>query len=128
MNLYGHGVVIGGGNIYENGGLDVDLDALRELRPPLMLCGLSYGRIYDERGQLRRRTDAMPDAVVRALGERAGDLGRAGRGDARPPARPRPGGVELGRAARRFRCAPSSCRRRSGRRGRGARLDPQPAA
>jgi hypothetical protein len=71
MNLYGHGVVVGGGNIYENGGLDVEVEALRELRPPLMLCSLSYGRIFDYHGQLRRRTDAMPDAVVRALGERA---------------------------------------------------------
>jgi hypothetical protein len=71
MNLYGHGVVIGGGNVYENGGLDVDVDALRELRPPLMLCSLSYGRIFDDGGQLRRRTDAMPKAVVRALGEQA---------------------------------------------------------
>jgi len=71
INLYGHGVVIGGGNVYENGGLDVDVDALRELRPPLMLCGVSYGRIYDESGELRRRTDAMPDDVIRALGERA---------------------------------------------------------
>jgi hypothetical protein len=71
MNLYGHGVVIGGGNVYENGGLDVDLNALRELRPPLMLCSLSYGRIYDDRGQLRRRTDAMPPAAVRALGDQA---------------------------------------------------------
>lgn len=71
MNLYGHGVVVGGGNLYENGGIDVDAEALRELRPPLLLCGLSYGRIYDERGRLRRRTDAMPDATARALGERA---------------------------------------------------------
>jgi polysaccharide pyruvyl transferase len=71
MNLYGHGVVVGGGNIYENGGLDVDVGALRELRPPLMLCSLSYGRIFDDHGQLRRRTDAMPKDVVRALGEQA---------------------------------------------------------
>lgn len=71
MNLYGHGVVIGGGNLLENGGLDVDIAALRELRPPLLLCGLSYGRIYDERGELQRRTDAMPDDTIRALGERA---------------------------------------------------------
>ena len=44
MNLYGHGVVIGGGNVYENGGLDVDVeraaraatsaDALLALRRP----------------------------------------------------------------------------------------------
>jgi hypothetical protein len=71
MNLYGHGVVIGGGNVYENGGLDVDVDALRELRPPLMLCSLSYGRIFDEHRELRRRTDTMPATVVRALGEQA---------------------------------------------------------
>jgi Polysaccharide pyruvyl transferase len=71
MNLYGDGVIVGGGNIYENGGLDVDMEALRELRPPLMLCSLSYGRIYDDRGELRRRTDAMPEGAVRALGERA---------------------------------------------------------
>jgi hypothetical protein len=71
MNLYGHGVVVGGGNIYENGGLDVDVEALRELRPPLILCSLSYGRIFDEQGELRRRTDAMPKATVRALDEQA---------------------------------------------------------
>ena len=71
MNLYGHGVVVGGGNVYENGGLDVDVGALRELRPPLMLCSLSYGRIFDDHGRLRRRTDSMPDEVVRALGEQA---------------------------------------------------------
>ena len=32
MNLHGHGVIVGGGNVYENGGLDVDVHALRELR------------------------------------------------------------------------------------------------
>lgn len=71
MNLYGHGVVVGGGNVYENNGLDVDVEALRALRPPLMLCSLSYGRVFDDHGHLRRRTDAMPRAVVRALGEQA---------------------------------------------------------
>jgi hypothetical protein len=71
MNLYGHGVVVGGGNLYENGRLDVDVHALRCLRPPLLVCSVSHGRIYDERGQLKARTDAMPDAVIRALGEQA---------------------------------------------------------
>lgn len=64
MNLYGHGVIVGGGNLYENGQLDVDVHALAELRPPLLLCSLSYGRIYDHRRDLRRRTDAMPDDVI----------------------------------------------------------------
>jgi hypothetical protein len=71
MNLYGHGVVIGGGNLYENGQLTVDVNALRALAPPLMLFSLSNGRIYDNRRQLVRRTDAMPDAKVAALHERA---------------------------------------------------------
>lgn len=77
MNLYGHGVVIGGGNLYENGRLAVDPDAVACLRPPLLLCSLSHGRIYDHRGRLTRRTDAMPDPVVRALHDRAvGSLAR----------------------------------------------------
>jgi hypothetical protein len=71
MNLYGHGVVIGGGNVYENGQLTVDTNALRALHPPLMLFSLSSGRIYDNRHVLVRRTDAMPDAIVTALHERA---------------------------------------------------------
>lgn len=71
MNLYGHGVVVGGGNLYENGQLDVNTEALAELRPPLLLCSLSYGRIYDHRKELRRRTDAMPDDVMIQLNRAA---------------------------------------------------------
>jgi hypothetical protein len=71
MNLYGHGVVIGGGNLYENGQLDVDTNALRALRPPLMLFSLSHGRIYDNRHQLVRRSDSMPDDLVIALNAHA---------------------------------------------------------
>ena len=71
MNLYGHGVIVGGGNVYENGQLDVDLHALRALRPPLMLFSLSHGRIYDHRHELVPRTDSMPDSIVAALNERA---------------------------------------------------------
>jgi hypothetical protein len=71
INLYGHGVVIGGGNVYENGQLDVDLHALSCLRPPLLLCSLSHGRIYDERRRLNPRTDAMPDRVIAALHDKS---------------------------------------------------------
>jgi len=71
MNLYGHGVIVGGGNLFENGQLDVNQHALRALRPPLMLFSLSYGRIYDHRHQLVQRTDAMPDSIINALHERA---------------------------------------------------------
>jgi hypothetical protein len=71
MNLYGHGVVVGGGNLYENGELDVDVHALGALRLPLMLFSLSHGRIYDHRHQLVPRTDAMPAPAVVALNQRA---------------------------------------------------------
>jgi len=70
INLYAHGVIVGGGNVYENGQLDVDANALRALRPPLMLFSLSHGRIYDHRHELVPRTDSMPDSVIAALHER----------------------------------------------------------
>ncbi|HET8796309.1 MAG TPA: polysaccharide pyruvyl transferase family protein [Thermoanaerobaculia bacterium] len=71
MNLYGHGVVVGGGNLYENNQLDLDAHALRALRPPLMLFSLSHGRIYDHRHELVPRTDSMPDSQLAVLHERA---------------------------------------------------------
>jgi hypothetical protein len=67
INQYAHGVIVGGGNLYENGQLDVDTNALSALRPPLMLFSLSHGRIYDHRPRLVQRTDSMPDGVIRAL-------------------------------------------------------------
>lgn len=71
MNRYGHGVVVGGGNIYENGQLTVDAHALTALRPPLMLFSLSHGRIYDRRKTFVERTDSMPIGVIRHLNEKA---------------------------------------------------------
>jgi hypothetical protein len=71
MNLYGHGVVIGGGNLYENGQLDVDVHALSRLRPPLLLFSLSHGRIYDQGHRLTPRTDSMPDTLIKALNDQA---------------------------------------------------------
>jgi hypothetical protein len=67
MNRLGHGVVVGSGNVYENGRLAVDLQALRALRPPLALLGLSHGRTYTEAGELAPRSDSMPDAVIAEL-------------------------------------------------------------
>jgi hypothetical protein len=71
MNLYGHGVIVGGGNLYENGGLEIDRHAFQALQPPLMLFSLSYGRIYDHARRLVRRTDAMPDDVISELNDLA---------------------------------------------------------
>lgn len=71
INQYGHGVIVGGGNLYENGELDVNLDALEALAPPVMLFSLSMGRVYARGNRLVRRTDAMPDRICRALNAKA---------------------------------------------------------
>ena len=71
INQYGDGVIVGGGNLYENGELDVSLDALKALNVPLMLFSLSLGRIYNKHGNLVRRTDTMPDRVLQALHEKS---------------------------------------------------------
>ena len=57
INQYGHGVIVGGGNLYENGELDVTLDALKTLEVPLMLFSISRGRIYNRQCKLVERTD-----------------------------------------------------------------------
>lgn len=67
INQYGDGVIIGGGNLYENGELDVDLTALEALEVPCMLFSISSGRIYNRKGELVNRTDAMPKHVIQAL-------------------------------------------------------------
>jgi polysaccharide pyruvyl transferase WcaK-like protein len=71
INQYGHGVIVGGGNLYENGELDVNADALASLEVPLMLFSLSRGRVYNRRQQLVPRTDAMPERTVKALHQKA---------------------------------------------------------
>jgi polysaccharide pyruvyl transferase WcaK-like protein len=71
INQFAHGVIIGGGNLYENGELEVDLNALKSLAPPLMLFSLGSGRVYNRQQQLVPRTDAMPAATIRALNDKA---------------------------------------------------------
>ena len=71
INQYGHGVIIGGGNLYENGELDVNLDALSALEVPLMIFSVSRGRVYNRRLELVHRTDTMPDRTIQALHQRA---------------------------------------------------------
>lgn len=64
MNRFADGIVVGGGNLFENGQITIEPQALAALRPPLMLVGLSHGRIYDRDGALMDRTDALaPDAI-----------------------------------------------------------------
>jgi polysaccharide pyruvyl transferase WcaK-like protein len=71
INQYGHGVIVGGGNLYENSERDFDLQAIKRLDPPLMLFSLSRGRIHGRDDSLVERTDAMLDERIVALNERA---------------------------------------------------------
>jgi Polysaccharide pyruvyl transferase len=64
MNRFADGVVVGGGNLFENGQLSIDRQALAALRVPMMIVGLSHARVYHRDGELSERTDAMaPDAI-----------------------------------------------------------------
>lgn len=71
LNQSADGVVVGGGNLYENNELAVDVEGLKHLRPPLMLYSLSRGRIYGRNNELIERSDVMPDRIVAALNEAA---------------------------------------------------------
>lgn len=67
MNRFADGVVIGGGNLFENGQLTIDRHALRSLRTPMMLIGVSHGRIYDAAGAWTDRSDSIPEIEAREL-------------------------------------------------------------
>lgn len=71
MNRLADGVVVGGGNLFENGQISIDPQALAVLQPPLMLIGVSHGRIYDRGGVLRDRTDSMSLAAIELLVSKA---------------------------------------------------------
>lgn len=71
MNRLADAVVVGGGNLFENGQLSYDAQAVRALRRPLMLMGLSHGRIGARDGQLEERTDALNPAAIRHLVEKS---------------------------------------------------------
>lgn len=67
INQYGDGVIVGGGNLLENGELEINESAIRALRPPLMVTGISWGNIYDRFGRLVPRTDSLSNSKIRAL-------------------------------------------------------------
>lgn len=71
INQYGHGVIVGGGNIYENGELELNLESLEALEVPLMLFSLSRGRVYNNQYELVNRTDAMPARQIAGLNKKA---------------------------------------------------------
>ena len=64
INRFADGVIVGGGNLYENNEIEVDATALANLRPPLMLFSNSRGRIYGRDQKLQERTDVIPDSKL----------------------------------------------------------------
>jgi polysaccharide pyruvyl transferase WcaK-like protein len=71
INQYGSGVIIGGGNLYENGELEINGNALKALDVPLMIFSVSRGRIYNRDLNLVDRTDVMTDDKIRILNKKA---------------------------------------------------------
>ena len=71
INRFADGVIVGGGNLYENDEIAVDARSLAALKPPLMLFSNSRGRIYDRHGQLSDRSDVIPDSKLESLLRRA---------------------------------------------------------
>lgn len=71
VNQFGHGIVVGGGNLYENGELEVNAIALRALEKPMMIFSVSRGKIYNRDLKLVDRTDTMSDDKLRLLHEHA---------------------------------------------------------
>jgi hypothetical protein len=66
INLLADALLVGGGNIFENGALDVDPTALDALQVPMALLAVSSGRVRGRDGALHLRTDAVArDRIVR---------------------------------------------------------------
>jgi polysaccharide pyruvyl transferase WcaK-like protein len=61
INQYGNGVIVGGGNLYENGELEINPVALKALEKPMMIFSVSRGKIYNNNLKLVDRTDVMTD-------------------------------------------------------------------
>jgi len=71
MNRLADGVVIGGGNLLENGQISYDARAVEALRPPMMIMGLSHGRIAARGTDVQPRSDALPDEAIRHMIQRS---------------------------------------------------------
>lgn len=71
VNQFGHGVIIGGGNLYENSELEVNPVALKALEKPMMIFSVSRGQIYNRKLELVDRTDTMTDANLKLVNQYA---------------------------------------------------------
>ena len=66
-NSCSDGIIVGGGNLYENNELNIDFDALESLSVPLILYSISIGRIYGRTKKLVRRSDRISDEKLKRL-------------------------------------------------------------
>ena len=71
MNRFADAVVVGGGNLFENGQISYNAQALDALRPPMILMAVSHGRIASRDGGLQDRTDSLPPEAIRHLVQRS---------------------------------------------------------
>ncbi len=71
INQFGHGLIVGGGNLYENGELEINHTALKALDVPFMIFSLSRGKIYNKKLELVDRTDVMTDNNIVAINKKA---------------------------------------------------------
>lgn len=71
INRFADGVIIGGGNLFENDELDASPVALNALQVPLMLFSNSRGRIFDRYGRLSERSDVIDDQKLAKLVDRS---------------------------------------------------------
>ena len=71
VNQFGNGLIVGGGNLYENGELEINPTALKALEVPLMLFSLARGKIFNRRQELVDRTDVMTDERITLLNKSA---------------------------------------------------------
>ena len=67
INRVGDGVIVGGGNLYENNEVDFSKTALEALEVPLMLFSNSIGKVYNREKKLVPRTDVIPDDKLKVL-------------------------------------------------------------
>jgi len=70
FNQHADGVIVGGGNLFENGEIDIDENALKALRVPLMSFSVSRGKIFGKDYKLVDRTDVIADSKLLALTKR----------------------------------------------------------
>lgn len=71
INQFGDGVIVGGGNLYENGEMEINPTAINALEKPMMIFSVSRGRIYNQNKELVDRTDVMTDNSIKLINQKA---------------------------------------------------------